>query len=101
MYVKAGAAGPRFTVQLETSASRQRRMCNPLDKGARVDASTAILGREGEYWLRSIGNVKIAVRDMASISTYARLAAIEHRGFERVLGPQSPVVVLNWLTAAA
>lgn len=66
-----------------------------LDKRARIDASTPVLGWKGKIWRLGVGNVNAAVAARTAVSTYAGVAAVkEWRGF-RVIGPDAPVVVLT------
>jgi hypothetical protein len=74
---------------------RGENMQSLLDERARIDASTAILGRENVKWIRSGRDRKIAVSTTTAISAYAGSATIEDWRSLWVIGPHSPIIVLD------
>jgi hypothetical protein len=86
---------------MSVNPAMMRRENNLLDKRARIDATTPILGRKGKIGLLGVGNVNTAVAARTAVSAYAGVAAIEKWGGFRVIGPDAPVVVLNHQPAIA
>jgi hypothetical protein len=68
---------------------------NLLNKRARIDTSTTILGWEGEEGILRGRDRKIAVGTRTTISTYTSSAAIKDGGSMWVISPHAPVVVLD------
>jgi len=68
---------------------------NSLNKRAGIDASTTILGRQGDLLILVVGNINFAVKMIFSIATHTSIATVEHGRSKGVLGVGAPVVVLN------